>query len=82
MLNPDTIIQLATALKEEQAKSRQLQLESAEKDKQIAEMKPKAYYVDLILKSKGTMNINAIAKDYGMSAKSMNKVLHDLKIQY
>lgn len=75
LLNPDTIIQLATQLKEEQAlvqKQRQI----------IGELKPKADYTDLILKNKGLVTITQIAKDYGMSGQAMNRVLHRLKVQY
>ena len=75
LLNPDTIIQLATQLKEEQAlvqKQRQI----------IGELKPKADYTDLILKNKGLVTITQIAKDYGMSGQAMNRILHRLKVQY
>ena len=75
LLNPDTIIQLATQLKEEQAlvqKQRQI----------IGELKPKADYTDLILKNKGLVTITQIAKDYGMSGQAMNQLLHELKVQY
>ena len=60
----------------------QLQLESKVKDQQIAELKPKADYMDRILQSKGTITVSAISKDYGMSAAKFNTLLHDLKIQY
>lgn len=48
----------------------------------IGELKPKADYTDKILASKGTVPITAIAKDYGMSGRAMNKVLADLKVIY
>jgi len=75
LLNPDTIIKLATKLKEEQElnmKQRQI----------IGELKPKADYTDTILKNKGLVTITQIAKDYGMSGQAMNKILYDLEIQY
>lgn len=59
-----------------------LELENKMKDQQINELKPKADYCDIILKSKGLSAINAIAKDYGMSGKAMNKKLHELGVQY
>lgn len=48
----------------------------------IGELKPKADYVDKILKSDSLVTITQIAKDYGMSGQGMNKVLHDLHIIY
>lgn len=49
---------------------------------QIAEFKPKAEYVDVILQSTGTVTTTQIAADYGLSAKKLNKILHDEKIQH
>ncbi len=60
----------------------QLELSNKVKDQQIAELKPKADYCDIILKNKGLTTINAIAKDYGMSGVAMNKKLHELGVQY
>jgi anti-repressor protein len=48
----------------------------------IGELTPKADYTDKILQSKETMPITAIAKDYGMSAKALNKALHEIGIIY
>lgn len=48
----------------------------------IGELKPKADYLDRILKSKSLMTITQIAKDYGMSGQQMNKILHGLGVQY
>ena len=48
----------------------------------IAELKPKASYYDLILQNKSTMPISKIAKDYGMSGRKLNALLHELGVQY
>ena len=50
--------------------------------KQIEVMKPKADYCDMVLHSEGLMPITTIAKDYGKSAKWLNKWLHEHGIQY
>ena len=59
-----------------------LRLESKVKDQQISEMKPKVSYYDLVLQCPGLLSTTEISKDYGMSAKAMNKLLHELRIQY
>jgi len=82
LLNPDTIIQLATKLKEEQAKSRALEVTSQQQKQIIAEMEPKASYYDKVLASPDPMLTSIIAKDYGKSAKWFNATLHALGIQY
>ena len=53
-----------------------------EKNQLIAELEPKGAYYDKILRCKGLINTTVIAKDYGMSAKSFNKMLHEYGIQY
>lgn len=80
--NPDTIIKLATELKKEKEEKKRLQIENIQSKQIIGELKPKADYTDLILRSKNTVTVTAIAKDYGMTAIEFNKKLHDLKIQY
>ena len=96
LLNPDTIIQLATSLKEEQEKNKKLQLINRKQETLIdelteeniflteenEEMKPKSLYCDLVLQSDGLMTITQIAKDYGYSAVKFNELLHNLGIQY
>jgi len=59
-----------------------LMLENTQKDQIIGELKPKADYLDQILKSKSLVTVTQIAKDYGMSAKAMNEKLHELKVQF
>lgn len=82
LLNPDTIIQLATNWKEEQEKRKSLEIETAQQKQIIGELKPKADYTDYILKNKSLMAITQIAKDYGMSGQAMNELLHKLGVQY
>lgn len=82
LLNPDTIIQLATQLKEERAKSAALQIENEEQKQQIEAFKPVQNYVDTILSSTSTMTTTQIAADYGMSARALNKILHEEGVQW
>lgn len=47
----------------------------------IADFQPIKQYVDTILSSNGTMATSQIAADYDMSARSLNKILHEEGIQ-
>ena len=87
--NPDLVIQAMTKLKEERLKTEKLQaekemlaLENKAKEQVINELRPKLNYLDVILGSKNLLNITQIAKDYGMSGVTMNKILEGLNIQY
>lgn len=82
LTSPDFIIRLATELKEEKEKRKALEIENNIKSQQIGELKPKADYVDKILKSKSLMTITQISKDYGMSGTKLNSILHNLRVQY
>lgn len=82
ILNPDYLIQLATALKDEREKRKLLETENAQQKQIIGELKPRADYTDRILSNKGLVTITQIAKDYGMSGRKMNKILEDLHVQY
>lgn len=75
LTDPDTLINLATQLKEE----REGRLIA---EQQVNELKPKATYYDTILANPALMTITVIAKDYGMSGAEMNKKLHSLGVQY
>jgi len=80
--NPDLAIAAFTALKVEREKNKELMAAVAIGQQQIAEMKPKVSYYDLILQSDSVVSISKIAKDYGMSPQAMNKLLKTLGIQY
>ena len=82
LLNPDTLIKLATELKAEREARKHAELEAASAKQVIGELKPKVDYTDRILSSKGTVTTTAIAKDYGMSATGFNKLLHELHVIY
>lgn len=58
-----------------------LQAENAVQKQVIAEFEPIRQYVDTILSSARTLTVTQIAADYGMSAKKLNKILHEEGIQ-
>lgn len=66
---------------EEQKEKEKLLEQNSIQQQQIGELKPKADYVDEILKSPGTMTITQIAADYGLSAQKLNKLLHQARLQ-
>lgn len=80
--NPDLAIAAFTALKVEREKNKELMAAVAIGQQQIAEMKPKATYYDVVLKCRDAVNISVIAKDYGWSAMRMNEYLHEKGIQF
>ena len=78
----DDSIQRAQKWIEEQKEKQHLLVQNQQKDQKIEELQPKATYYDLILQTKSLLSVSQIAKDYGMSAISFNKLLHKLGIQY
>ncbi|HCU8856459.1 TPA: phage antirepressor KilAC domain-containing protein [Staphylococcus aureus] len=72
--DPDYIITVLTEYKKEKEQNLLLQQE-------IGELKPKADYVDEILKSTGTLATTQISADYGISAQKLNKLLHEARLQ-
>lgn len=73
--NPDLLIEVATKLKEERT-------QRLIAEQRVNELQPKADYYDRILNNKGLVTVSTIAKNYGMSAVSFNKLLHELGIQF
>lgn len=85
----DPVLIMGRALEMAKTRNRELlenvaKLENsiAVKDQQISELQPKASYYDVVLNTKDLLATSSIAKDYGKSAKWLNKWLHEHKIQY
>ena len=82
LANPDFLIQALQELKAERAKSAELTTTISIQEQQIAEMKPKASYYDVVLNCKDAVSITTIAKDYGKSGRWFNEYLHNLGVQF
>lgn len=73
--NDEFLEQAITTLRAERVK--RLAAEQA-----LLEAAPKISYYDVVLQSDSLLTTTEIAKDYGLSAKRLNKILLDLKIQF
>lgn len=73
---------MARALRIADETINRLSLVTKKQEQLIGELKPKADYLDAILKNKGLVTITQISKDYGMTGTAMNNKLHELGIQY
>ena len=80
--NPDNMIKILTAYRDERKANEALKQEVAVRDQQLLEMQPKVSYYDIVLQCEDLLRITSIAKDYGWSAEKMNKKLHEKGIQY
>ena len=72
---------LQSLLIEVETKER-LQAQNELQAKELEKQAPKVAYYDEVLTSQSTYNANQIAKELGMSAETMNKLLHKLEVQY
>lgn len=82
LADPDLLINALQELKAERAKNTALAATVSVQRQQIAEIKPKASYYDVILNCKDAVAITTIAKDYGKSGQWLNDYLHTLGIQF
>lgn len=79
---PGTYKEALLQLIETVEQNEKLQLDNQVQLQRIGELEPKATYYDLVLRNKSLVTVGQIAKDYGMSAQALNKLLHELKVQY
>lgn len=82
LTNPDLWIRALQELKAERSKNTALEATISIQEQQIAEMKPKASYYDVVLNCKDAVSITTIAKDYGKSGRWLNEYLHELGVQF
>ena len=96
LTEPDSLIQLATSIKEERSKRLAVEAVCEEQRKQISQlgsqvddlqsevsvMKDKVSYLDVILATKNSVLVTQIAQDYGESAILFNRRLNRMGIQY
>lgn len=96
LADPDSAIRMLVALKEERNKSRDLEEQKrtyqsenrrllkiqSEQAKLLEEQAPKVEYANNVLNSENTYTTTQIAKELGMSAKTLNKLLNGKGIQY
>lgn len=82
LLNPDTLIQLATTLKEEQEKNKKLLIKNSELSVDNQIMKPKADYFDELVDRNLLTNIRETAKQLGIKEKEFINFLLSKKYLY
>ena len=70
------------ALADTEEKRLALLAENERQQQVIADFEPVKQYVDIILQSKGSLATSQIAADYGISARELNRILHDEGIQH
>lgn len=78
--SPEKVMARALVIAQDRIKS--LEVTNAVQQQQIAELNPKATYYDLVLQCPDLISVTELAKDYGKSAKWLNKILAENKIQF
>ncbi len=80
--NPDRLIGLATELKKERSEKLQLQEQNHLQVMELKKAAPKVEYYEEVLNSEATIITNVIAKELGMSAVTLNRMLHEKGVIY
>lgn len=87
LMRSEQILRKRIAVAEEKIKSltsenTQIRQQNELQEKQLKEQAPKVEYVDKVLSSKSTLLTTVIAKELGMAAKTLNKILKEQGVQY
>ncbi len=85
--SPEVIMARALQIANEtiERNKQQLQIAQGTIDRQAEQLRisaPKVAYVDEVLQSQNTYNVNLIAKELGMSAETLNRKLKEMGVQY
>lgn len=82
LTNPDTILTIVQNWKKAEDDRQRLQLTTEIQQKELSEAAPKVEYYNEVMQSESLIPTNIIAKELGMSAVSLNKLLNQLNIIY
>ena len=82
LTNPDTILTIVQNWKKAEDERQRLQLTTEIQQKELSEAAPKVEYYNEVMQSESLIPSNIIAKELGMSAVSLNKLLNQLNIIY
>lgn len=80
--NPHAIMAMLQAYIEEKERSEKLLADNYQQAQLLLEARPKVTYYDMVLQSDSLLTTTEIAKDYGMSARKLNQLLHELGVQF
>lgn len=80
--NPHAIMAMLQAYIEEKERSEKLLADNYQQAQLLLEARPKVTYYDMVLQSESLLTTTEIAKDYGLSARKLNKLLADLGVQF
>jgi len=79
---PSSYKEALLQLVEQVEQNEKLQTTNLVLTQQVNELQPKASYYDMVLQNKSLLSVSKIAKDYGMSAMALNKLLYELGVQF
>lgn len=82
LANPEILLAMAQQLVANKHQIQALETRALIQAQQLAEAAPKVTYYKLVLQTDDLLPITVIAKDYGLSAKALNKILHEEGVQF